>query len=304
MFQHNNKCFFGKMISILKWFLKDCANKNNDLCHESGCHSPHLLHHTYSCTSPMDCISHHSLHSHIPIHHYTNPHSCHQSLICPDCLTTPAPHSHTHILSSTTSMQTLRSLCLAPSDISEHASPSVFLCFDPALLFDIFSVCCLPWPLHLPLLPVYEPLPVWSSSCLLIKLPNGSELHCLFISEDFANLRSALAALFIQRLPSPTMDSIDQLLHVFGQEAPCTIDGVCPPVPVSCLIRYRCTINFCLKTCFISGSMDTSNPSLINLCFLEGSLMAVWGALWTMPCCMLAPHLLWVSRRRNATPHL
>ncbi len=26
----------------------------------------------YSCTSPMDCISHHSLHSHIPIHHYTN----------------------------------------------------------------------------------------------------------------------------------------------------------------------------------------------------------------------------------------
>ncbi len=37
------------------------------LCHESGCHSPH-----YNCTSPMDCISHHSLHSHIPIHHYTN----------------------------------------------------------------------------------------------------------------------------------------------------------------------------------------------------------------------------------------
>ncbi len=37
------------------------------LCHESGCHSPH-----YNCTSPMDCIFHHSLHSHIPIHHYTN----------------------------------------------------------------------------------------------------------------------------------------------------------------------------------------------------------------------------------------
>ncbi len=36
-------------------------------CHESGCHSPH-----YSCTSPMDYNSHHSLHSHIPIHQYTN----------------------------------------------------------------------------------------------------------------------------------------------------------------------------------------------------------------------------------------
>ncbi len=56
------------------------------LCHESGCHSPH-----YSCTSPMDYNSHHSLHydTHIPIHHCTN-HTA-------DCFTTPAPHSHTHI---------------------------------------------------------------------------------------------------------------------------------------------------------------------------------------------------------------
>ncbi len=26
----------------------------------------------YNCTSPMDYISHHTLHSHIPIHHHTN----------------------------------------------------------------------------------------------------------------------------------------------------------------------------------------------------------------------------------------
>ncbi len=26
----------------------------------------------YNCTSPMDYISHHALHSHIPIHHHTN----------------------------------------------------------------------------------------------------------------------------------------------------------------------------------------------------------------------------------------
>ncbi len=37
-------------------------------------------------------------HSHPPLH---QSHSCHQSLISLDCLTTPAPHSHTHILSST-----------------------------------------------------------------------------------------------------------------------------------------------------------------------------------------------------------
>ncbi len=33
-------------------------------------------------------------HSHPPLH---QSHSCHQSLINPDCFTTPASHSHTHI---------------------------------------------------------------------------------------------------------------------------------------------------------------------------------------------------------------
>ncbi len=51
----------------------------------------------YNCTSPMDYISHHALHPHIPLH---QSHSCHHSLINPDCFTTPAPHSHTHISSS------------------------------------------------------------------------------------------------------------------------------------------------------------------------------------------------------------
>ncbi len=50
-----------------------------------------------NCTSPMDYISHHALHSHIPVHHYNQSHSCHHSLINPNCLTTPAPHSLTHI---------------------------------------------------------------------------------------------------------------------------------------------------------------------------------------------------------------
>ncbi len=62
--------------------------------------SPHgLLHHTTAAHhSTSDYNSHHSLHlrhthSHPPLH---QSHSCHQSLISPDCLTTPAPHSHTH----------------------------------------------------------------------------------------------------------------------------------------------------------------------------------------------------------------
>ncbi len=49
----------------------------------------------YSCTSPMDCISYHSLHSHIPIHHYTN-HSL--TLIVSPHL--HLIHTHTHISST------------------------------------------------------------------------------------------------------------------------------------------------------------------------------------------------------------
>ncbi len=54
----------------------------------------------YSCTSPMDCISHHSLHSHIPIHHYTN-HTAVTNhsfalIVCHTC----SSFTHTHISST------------------------------------------------------------------------------------------------------------------------------------------------------------------------------------------------------------
>ncbi len=70
-------------------------------CHESGCHSLHLLHHTTAA---------HHLWTASPIIHCTHTfpstlhqsHSCHQSLINPDCLATPAPHSHTHTHISST----------------------------------------------------------------------------------------------------------------------------------------------------------------------------------------------------------
>ncbi len=65
------------------------------LCHESGCHSPH-----YSCTSPMDYNSHHSLHydTHIPIHHCTN----HTAVTNHSLTLIVSPHlhlihTHTHI---------------------------------------------------------------------------------------------------------------------------------------------------------------------------------------------------------------
>ncbi len=49
-----------------------------------------------NCTSPMDYISHHALHSHIPVHHYTN-HTAvtiHSSLWLPHHTCTSFSHSH------------------------------------------------------------------------------------------------------------------------------------------------------------------------------------------------------------------
>ncbi len=60
------------------------------VCYESGSHSLklHITHglHFPSCTALT--------HSRPPLH---QSHSCHHSLINSDCLTTPAPHSLTHI---------------------------------------------------------------------------------------------------------------------------------------------------------------------------------------------------------------
>ncbi len=59
-------------------------------CHESGCHSLQL-HITHGLHLPS-CTAH--THSRPPLH---QSHSCHHSLISLDCLTSPAPHSLTHI---------------------------------------------------------------------------------------------------------------------------------------------------------------------------------------------------------------
>ncbi len=78
------------------WYMKIQWDRNCYLylqyyrCHESGCHSLQL-HITHGLHLPS-CTAH--THSRPPLH---QSHSCHHSLINPDCLATPAPHSLTHI---------------------------------------------------------------------------------------------------------------------------------------------------------------------------------------------------------------
>ncbi len=77
----------------------------------------------YNCTLPMDYISHHALHSHIPIHHYNN----HTAVTIHSLALIVSPHLHlihTHTFKQHSHMHSPRSLVLAPADISER-----FPCF-------------------------------------------------------------------------------------------------------------------------------------------------------------------------------
>ncbi len=135
------------------------------LCHESGSHSLklHITHglHFPSCTALT--------HSRPPLH---QSHSCHHSLINSDCLTTPAPHSLTHIKAA-----------------HKH-SPSAKSCFPlvtflSVLLFILLSLCftrtAWPW--------ISEPVPVTPNSawyclrlCPASDIPVFACWPCLFDS--------------------------------------------------------------------------------------------------------------------------
>ncbi len=64
-------------------------------------------------------------HSRPPLH---QSHSCHHSLINPDCLTTPAPHSLTHIKAAHIHSPIAKS-CFAPADILSVSPVFCFPCF-------------------------------------------------------------------------------------------------------------------------------------------------------------------------------
>ncbi len=73
----------------------------------------------YNCTSPMDYISLHALHSHIPIHHYTN----HTAVTIHSLALIVSPHLiHSPTYKQHTSLHTLRCLVLAPADIFKRYS--------------------------------------------------------------------------------------------------------------------------------------------------------------------------------------
>ncbi len=117
-------CFFLHCLSICKLLLLFFFALSVHMCHESGYHSLklHITHglHLPSCTALT--------HSRPPLH---QSHSCHHSLINSDCLTTPAPHSLTHIKAAHKHSPSAKS-CFALADILSVILPAISV-FDPGL---------------------------------------------------------------------------------------------------------------------------------------------------------------------------
>ncbi len=122
-------------------------------CHESGYHSPklHITHglHLPACTALT--------HSRPPLH---QSHSCHHSLINPDCLTTPAPHSLTHIKAAHKHSLTAKS-CFALATFLSVLPRICYLCVWPRTAW--------PW--------TSEPVPVTSTPAwYCLRLCSASDL--------------------------------------------------------------------------------------------------------------------------------
>ncbi len=112
------------------------------------------------CTSPLDCISHHSLHSHIPIHHYTN----HTAVTIHSLVLIFSPHLHL-IYSLTfkqhSHMHSPRSLVLPR--LTFWAFHPAISAFDPGL--PDLGILCL-WPRPLPGIVYVSALPLIFLFCL------------------------------------------------------------------------------------------------------------------------------------------
>ncbi len=86
----------------------------------------------YNCTSPMDYISHHALHTHIPVHHYTN----HTAVTIHSLVLIVSPHLHlihSHTFKQHSHMHSLRSLVL-PWLTFPSGFPSLSIRVLPGLL--------------------------------------------------------------------------------------------------------------------------------------------------------------------------
>ncbi len=259
----------------------------------------------YNCTSPMDYISHHTLHSHIPIHHHTN----HTAVTNHSFALIASPHLHL-ILPLTYKQHTythpLRSLVFPWLTF-----PSVFhsLSFrvPPGLLtLSLLIVCCLPyWP-RLPtgyplcLLPalthcsasVYESVlstlpstPLFDiclSDLLFVSIKLQMDLNVTDPSLQKTSPKQRSSG--FSKEPWPGMEAFNQLLDLKQGSLPIE-EYVTRFYEISCKVPFdevafkdifRFGLNEPIKSCLPAGRFDCSLKDFIDFALLcAGSSLTV-----------------------------
>ncbi len=157
--------------TTLEWWVKYVCERKYTYCHESGCHSLHLLHHTTAAHPPWTAF---------PIHHCTN----HTAVTNHSFALIVSPHLHlihTHTHISSTLPCTHCEVLFSPVWHFQAVSLSVFPCLLPGLPIRLISSLSATCP-DLCIAPVADSalpsfhlllslnLACLTSSCLSIKL--------------------------------------------------------------------------------------------------------------------------------------
>ncbi len=162
----------------------------------------------YNCTTPMNYISHHALHSHIPIHHYTN----HTAVTIHSLALIVSPHLHlihTHTHLSSTLTCTHREVLFLPrlTFLSVyHSLWLILLCLTPdCLTLELWTCAC---DLDPCLVLFTSLLCLWYSCyCLLtiacLILPLSNKYYCTWI-------HTPLTSLYIYTVPSTNIGTLDK----------------------------------------------------------------------------------------------
>ncbi len=182
----------------------------------------------------MDYISHHALHSHIPIHHYTN----HTAVTIHSLTLIVSTHLHlihTHTYKQHTSLHSPQSLVLHRLTFWAFPlfspglpiySDRLLPAFWPCLPLDILSVCHLPRPLHCPC--------CWF--CLAFITPVTTFDHCL--SDHLLSINKA--AIGTNYTASSLHYGVGLLFTFFPLQICLVQHSICTVYRYTWAVIYRC----------------------------------------------------------------
>ncbi len=237
----------------------------------------------HNCTSPLDYISHHALHTHIPVHHYTN----HTAVTIHSLVLIASPHLH--LIHTLTYKQPLRSLVF-PWLTFPSVFHSLSFCVLPGLL-TLSPDRLLPALTHcsasvyesvlstLPSTPLFD---ICLSDLLFVSIKLQMDLNVTDPSLQKTSPKQRSSG--FSKEPWPGMEAFNQLLDLKQGRLPIE-EYVTRFYEISCKVPFdevafkyifRFGLNEPIKSCLPAGRFDCSLKDFIDFALLcAGSSLTV-----------------------------